>query len=184
MLKSLVTIFWLCWAGAVNAQTPGLQSIDRAVALVDNAVVTASDLKLHVAISAIDKSFVPILNPNPDRILDDVINAAVVQNIAGRISTYQPNPAQVRARLNDYRSRWLDAKDWEAHLMVLGLTEKSITRAFERRLIIERVVARAVGTPEPEQKEDWSKAFTEWINRERRTVRVRLVEPQANMDRP
>ena len=183
MLKTVVTIFWIHWAAVVHAQ-PLAEPVDRAVALVDNAVVTASDLRLHASLGAGDKSFVPILNTNPDRILEDAILAAIIQSIAGRVSVYQPNPAQVRARLNDYRSRWTSDEEWKTHLLAHGLTPKSIFRAFQRRLVIERVVSRAIGVPQPDGQEQWNAKFEEWINRERQGVRVRMVPSSTQLETP
>ena len=183
MLKAVVTSFWILSAAIANAQTP-TRAVDRAVALVDNAVVTASDLRVHLALSSADESFVPILQPNPDTTLEDAIHATIIQTMAGKISVYQPNPAQVRARVNAYRARWLVDEDWTKHLLILGLNEKSILRAFERRLIVERVVSRTLGTPDPEDSTQWSDQFRRWIDRERQSVRVRIVAPTAPQDDP
>ena len=183
MLKAVVTIFWVQLAAIANAQTPP-HAVDRAVALVDNAVVTASDLRVHFALSSADDSFVPILQPSPDTTLEDAIHATIIQTMAGRISVYQPNPAQVQARVNAYRAQWLVDEDWAKHLLVLGLNEKSILRAFERRLIIERVVSRNLGTPDPTDSPEWDQQFRSWLDRERQSVRVRLVAPTSPQSSP
>jgi len=183
MLKAFVTIFWVYWVSLAQAQTHP-EPVDRAVALVDNAVVTASDLSVHVSLGAIDKSFVPILNGNPDTVLEDAIQATVIQAMAGRISVYQPNPAQVRSRVEAYRSHWASKDSWRQHLLVLGLNEKSILRAFEKRLVIERVVSRTLGTPEEATETNWEQQFQTWIAREREGVRVRLVPFTSQPARP
>jgi len=171
------------WVSLVQAQTL-TQPVDRAVALVDNAVVTASDLSLHVALGSLDKSFVPILNGNPDTVLEDAINATIIQSMAGRISVYQPNPAQVRTRVEAYQNHWASEANWRQHLLLLGLNDKSILQAFERRLVIERVVSRAIGMPEESNELSWKDQFKTWIAREREGVRVRLVPPTSPSAQP
>lgn len=156
---------------------------DRAVALVDNEIVTASDMKLHLSLGARDESFVPILGANPETLLDDAISATLIRSIGGRISVYQPNPAQVRARLARYRDQWPSVDVWENHLLSLGLDPQRLYRAIERRLVIERVVSRVVGQP-GEDLELWTRRFNSWLEQERARVRVRKVAPMPRVSAP
>ena len=162
-------------AGPAHA-APQATLADRAVALVDNEIVTASDLELHLSLGAHDESFVPILQSNPKTLLDDAIAATLIRSIGGRISVYQPNPAQVRSRLASYRDQWPSVDVWEAHLLRLGQNDQRVYRAIERRLVIERVVSRVVGQPGADL-EGWTTRFNTWLKQERARVRVRKVAP-------
>ena len=175
-------IILCCLAGPAHAE-PSTPPADRAVALVENEVVTASDLQLHLVLGAHDRSFVPILGSDPRTVLDDAIAATLIRAIGGRISVYQPNPAQVRARVEAYRDKYLSVDLWEAHLRALGLSEQRIYRAIERRLVIERVVGRVIGQPD-DDTEAWRARFEEWLTQELSRVRVRIVPPLGTSVKP
>lgn len=169
-------------AGPVHA-APQTTVADRAVALVDNEIVTASDLKLHLSLGAHDESFVPVLRADPETLLDDAISATLIRSIGGRISVYQPNPAQVRSRLAMYRDKWPSVDVWETHLLSLGLDQQRLYRAIERRLVIERVVSRVVGQPGDDMTL-WTTRFDSWLEQERARVRVRKVAPMSTEAAP
>ena len=175
-------ILMVAFVGPIRA-APQTALADRAVALVDNEIVTSSDLKLHLSLGAHDDSFVPILRANPETLLDDAIAATLIRSIGGRISVYQPNPAQVRARLATYRDKWPSVDVWETHLLTLGLNPQRLYRAIERRLVIERVVSRVVGQPE-DDIDLWTSRFNTWLQQERARVRVRKVALMNEADAP
>ena len=176
MFRCLILL--TAFAGPVRA-APQNALADRAVALVDNEVVTASDLKLHLSLGAHDESFVPVLRADPATLLDDAISATLIRSIGGRISVYQPNPAQVRVRLATYRDKWPSVDVWENHLLSLGLDQQRLYRAIERRLVIERVVSRVVGQPGEDLKQ-WTTRFETWLRQERARVRVRKIAPMTS----
>ncbi len=180
MFRRLIIIAALAGPAKAVAQ-PAL--VDRAMALVDNEVVTASDLKLHLSLGAHYESFVPILRAYPETVLEDAIAATLIRSIGGRISVYQPNPAQVRTRFAIYRDKWPSVDVWETHLMSLGLDQQRLYRAIERRLVIERVVSRVVGQP-GEDKAQWTARFDAWLKQEQARVRIRKVAPLSGVSSP
>lgn len=177
-LTTLITIICITFAIPPGmAQAEGLQRVDRAMAMVGSAVVTESDLRLHLAIGSKDSSTVPALKRNPDSVLSDAIDAALIRLLAGRVAIYQPNPAQLRTRLSVYREHWTDLEAWELHLKRLGLDEARLSHTIQRRMIIERVVSRALGAPKPGEEALWHQRYDVWVARERESVRVRIVTP-------
>jgi len=166
------------------AQAPGIQRVDRAMAMVGSAVVTESDLRLHLAIGAIDVSTVPALQSNPETVLSDAIDAALIRLIAGRVAIYQPNPAQLRTRLGVYREQWTDVDLWDAHLKRFGLSDTRLSHTIQRRMIIERVISRALGSPKPGEEEQWRQRYDAWVERERQNVRIRIVSASTATAQP
>ena len=182
-------LFTLCHPPAIAAGTASapLERVDWAVAMVGSAVlgsgslgsavVTESDIRLHIALSATDPSPVPVLSRTSQSVVDDAINAAIIRLLAGGIAIYQPNPAQLRIRLEAYRVQWPDVAAWTAHLQAMGIDERRLTNAISRRMVIERLVSRALGKPKDGETEQWRARFDEWIAHERASIRVRLVPP-------
>jgi hypothetical protein len=177
MLIVLLAILWMPLAAAETPKSLAFERIDRVVAMVDSAVVTESDLRVHTALSKADPSPLSILSPNLKGPLADVIDATVIRLLAGRISTYQPNPAQLRARVEAYRSQWADINAWDSHLAVLGLDERRLQRAIHRRMVIERVIQRSLNRPKTGEEQAWKASFDAWIARERNRVHLRMVLP-------
>jgi hypothetical protein len=150
---------------------------DRVVATVGSAVVTQSDIRLHTALAELDPSFVPILQHREANQQQDAVDAAILRTIAGRVHVYQPKSNQIRSRVSRFRSLWSNSRDLTEFLALHGLEGERLPAALQRRMVIERVVHRNFGPPE-ENATEWSQRFTAWMERERETVRVRLIPPQ------
>ena len=173
-------LLWLLWIAPVHSkQPPTSVRVDRVVATVGGAVVTESDIRLHSALADLDPSFVPILQQRPTDEQQDTIDAAILRSIAGRVHVYQPKPSQVRSRVSKFRSMWSNPRDLTEFLTVHGLEGERLPAALQRRMVIERVVHRNFGPPEAKM-DDWNKRFTTWMQRERETIRVRLIPTQED----
>jgi hypothetical protein len=154
-----------------------MERVDRVVAMVGTTVVTDSDLRLHIALCEGDESTAPVFSTDNSTVLDSAINAAIIRLLAGTVTLYQPNPAQLRARFDAYRDKWTDLSLWTAHLQSLGLDERRLLNALQQRMVVERLLSRTLGTPKPGEEAAWTQRFEEWIVRERKSIRIRLVAP-------
>ena len=175
LISALLLMPFCLPAFATNVSASTL--VDRVVAMVDNNVVTASDVRLHAELAELDPSFVPILQGRSGTEEDDVINMAVLRSIAGNVPVYLPKPHQVRDRISQFRSRWSDNKEMMAFLAQHGLEGERLPAALRRRMIAERVVHRNFGPPQADMN-DWQKRFDLWMKEQRSTIRVRIVARQ------
>jgi len=179
MFRIISTLFLtFLWQPAHSSPAPSAALADRVVATVNNTVVTRSDLQLHAALAELDPSFVPILQDRPEQRQQDVIDVAVLRSIAGRVPVYQPKPHQIRARVSRFRSMWRNNQELTDFLALHGLEGERLPSALQRRMIIERVVHRNFGPPS-EDTADWSQRFEKWMEKERKTTRIRIIPPQA-----
>ena len=108
---------------------------------------------------------------------DDAISATLIRSIGGRISVYQPNPAQVRVRLATYRDKWPSVDVGEPPAEP-GFDQQRLYRAIERRLVIERGESRRWSARRG--SEPVTARFETWLQQERSRVRVRKVAPMTS----
>ena len=175
-------LFWmssfLCALAQPSSSASDAVVVDRAVAIVGEAVITLSDIRMHRAMAEHDPSFVPVLQSNSGSGLQEVVDATIVRQSAGRIPVYQPTPDQIDIRMDRFMDQWPSLNAYRIFLATHGLTEDRIRVLLRRRAIVERVVLRALGTP----KEDitgWTSRFQAWMETERRSARIRLIQPQG-----
>lgn len=142
-------------------------------------VITESDVRLHAALAELDPSFVPILQHRPDRVEKDVIDVAVLRSLARRVPVYQPKPDEIRARVTRFRSLWTNNQELTDFLSIHGLEGERLPSAIQRRMVVERVVHRNLGSP-GEDIDTWTKQFDAWLETERTTTRIRVIASQEN----
>ena len=181
--KGPVMLFWftvLFLCSPTSAKAAGYPSsavvVDRAVALVGSTVITQTDVTLHHALTALDPSFVPILNETEANALNSAIDAAIIRHTAGRIPVYQPTETQVDNRMNRFVEQWSSNLEYQTFLDIHGLTNERLKSVLQRRATIERVVLRALGAPKADP--EWNKRFDAWMQAERKGIRVRTISPQ------
>jgi len=178
MRNLFFSLLMLLWAVPVGGMPhPSSTLADRVIATVAGTVVTASDIRLHSALADLDPSFVPILQKRAANDHQDAIDAAILRSIAGRVPVYQPKPSQVRSRVSRFRSMWSSQRELTEFLALHGLEGERLPAALQRRMVIERVVHRNFGPPDDDMM-DWNSRFSTWMDRERKTVRVRIIPRQ------
>ena len=175
LFSSLLFALWIAPANGTPNRPSTL--VDWVVATVGDTVVTDSDIRLHSALADLDPSFVPILQQRTGRQQQDAVDAAILRAIAGRVPVYQPKPSQIRSRVSRFRSMWSNPRDLRDFLALHGLEGERLPAALQRRMVIERVVHRNFGPPGDDMT-DWNMRFTTWMERERDTVRIRLIPLQ------
>ena len=174
---SIIVCFALC--SAVNA-APNKSDVvaDRAVAIVGSTVLTASDLRLHLALATLDPSEVPVLKGALGSEQENAIQATAIRIMAGKIPVYQPSPKQTQARLDRFQAQWETPEMYQEFLLTHGLTPERLTTVLRRRQIVERVTFRALGVPAEKPKE-WKERFEVWLQTETRSVMIRLIPKRA-----
>lgn len=130
--------------------------IDRVVAVVEEQLVTASDVALEADLARIDESPVPFWIVGHGDSLHRLIDAAVIRELAGDVALYRPSDEAVGARIEAMRGRFRspgaepgaaggrDRSAWQAFLARRGLDEESLRGIVERRMVVEAYLSRNV----------------------------------------
>jgi len=179
MLKMFVTIVVLSFSsGGLAAPVATAVVADRAVAIVGNTVLTASDVRLHKALIQLDPSEVPIFKEGPGSAQEHAIQATAIRIMAGKIPVYQPSQKQTKARLERFEDQWETPDTYRDFLRTHGLSPERLATVLRRRQIVERVAFRALGLPS-DDPEEWSQRFEVWLKAETKSVMIRLIAAQT-----
>lgn len=142
------------------------EPLDRVLFVVGERVVTRSDVAFETFFDAHDASPVPAFEaagPVDERLRD----IAVIRQLAGDISVFQPSAADVRTRADAFLAHWPRADDGLAALRAWGLDESGFLGLVYSRLVVERCVRRSV--PLPADLTDtaalvaWSARYDAWV---------------------
>ena len=161
-----------------SQEAEALERIDRIVAVVGERLVTASDVELEAILTARDPRSVAVLSAGARTPLESLIDAAIIRGLAGNIAVYQPDDADVRARLDALRATFEDPDAWRRFLLAFGLDEDALAGILYSRMVVERVVHRNVGLASEAARETpdaYLKRYEAWIAERRNRVSVRLV---------
>jgi len=123
---------------ALLAACPDLAAqvlLDRVLALVDEAIVTLSDVQASLALGLVR----PPAEGDPLRVaLDRAIERQLLLNEVERYSSPEPDPAYIDLRLAVVRARFPDAEAYQAALARAGLDEPALRAVLRDDLRIEQ----------------------------------------------
>lgn len=152
--------------------------VDRVLYVVEDQVVLLSDVELDRVIDPLDASTSPFwTRPGVDA-ERRVVDAAILRELAGDVSLYQPSDEAVRERVEAVRRQFPDAVRWTAFLDGWGLSEESLGAAIRRRMVVERYLARTLRA-DPADPRAFQAACDALLDEARPRVRIRYVEPPA-----
>jgi hypothetical protein len=127
--------------------------------------------------STLDPSPVPSLRHDDSNDIQNVIDATVIRSLAGRVSVYQPNATDIRARWSLFQNQWTDPAAYDAFMKIHGLNQDRLVQVLKQRMIIERVVQRNLGMPtESDNGSEWNQAYNTWLEQHRSSVRIRKID--------
>ena len=115
--------------------------VDRVVAAVDDAPITASEVRLEDEIDALGLSEHPctrLARPALDRAIDRV----VIRAAAGDTSIYAPTEERVAERVERVRASFPDRESLLAWETGHGLDDVGLSLVVRRRLVVERWLER------------------------------------------
>ncbi len=131
--------FALLFMGSAHAEV-----IDRVVAIVEEQLITSSDVTLEADLSRIDSSPVPFWTRGHGEPLHRLVDAAVIREIAHDVALYRPSDEQIGARVTAMRERFADRGAWQVFLRERGLDEDALRAVMERRMVVEAYLLRNI----------------------------------------
>ncbi|MFT5682253.1 MAG: hypothetical protein ACI8RZ_003171 [Myxococcota bacterium] len=164
----------------LHATEPAPVLIDRVVVVVDDRIVTASDLALEEDLSMRIPS--PILALALRTPTDALIDRALIRGLASEVGVYQPSTADVRQRLTAIRSTFSGPEEWADFLNEHGLTEDDLAGRLFSQMVVERYVRRNIelaSQANQESREEYLARYTEWITAHRAVSQIRTVDPRS-----
>ena len=167
--------YWLMLLTPAPAQA---ETIDQIVAVVQEDLVFASDLRLEAALSGRAITQSPFWSHQRAEPNQRLIEAAAVRYLAADIPLYAPPESLVKDRMEELRRTFDDRAAWQDFLLTNRADEARVTLSIERRLTVDRYLNRNIdqnlaGTPE------WSLALNELLARLMPSVRVRQVRSEV-----
>lgn len=164
---------------------PAATLLDRAVAVVGDRVITASEVELAVALARVDPAGIPLLGPDPQDPEGWWMQQVMLRELAGDIAVYQPGGAEVRERVERLLEALADAPAGPRGLLLpdlqqrLGMRRPTLEAWVYNRLVVERFVQRnataiarggeeAVLSPE---------RYAQWLEVARQGVAIRSIGP-------
>lgn len=153
--------------------------LDRVLFVVGERIVTESDVAFETFFDTFDQSPVPALEDDQRPVNERLLDIAVVRQLAGDISVFQPSAAEVRTRADAALAYWPRADDGLAALRTWGLDEPAFLGFVYSRLVVERCIRRSVPLPSepvtPEALAAWNTRYGAWIAEVRARTEVRVA---------
>ncbi len=147
---------------------------DRVVAQIQQQLVLASEVHLEAALEERDRDALPFWTARHADATGRLVDASVVRVAAGDIGLYQPEEAEVAARLEAVRGTFVDRTEWESFLSQHGLDEAALGRVLRRRLMVERFLRRNV-TADLADEAKWLEECQGLLVQLRGRIRIRQV---------
>jgi peptidyl-prolyl cis-trans isomerase SurA len=135
LAKALLTLMLL--AGAASAQ----KTIDQILVIVNDEIITRSDLLWAVALDPESPS--PTGNLSPDvlrRMLEVMIDQRLVYQEAAKIPSSEITEEEVNQKRNDLIRRFGSEAAFRERVESVGLTSSRIDELMRQRIVIERFV--------------------------------------------
>lgn len=156
--------------------------LDRVVAVVEDRIITASDVRLEAALVRFDPSPIEVLQQRRrEDALEVLIDAAVIRNLAGDIAIYAPSTAEVQRRFDGLRTHFDTRLAFRAFLRENGLDAEVLAGRLYARMVAERYVARNVQLASEAAGDNKTESYIrylEWVASERERVPIRRVPQQ------
>lgn len=148
--------------------------VDRVVAVVEEQILMDSEVRLEGVLAPLDSSPSPFWAADRATPVDRLIDAAVIRELTGDVSLYQPPEAEVRGRLEAVRAKFPNAQAWTAFLTSWGLDEDGLRAVLRRRISVERWLARNVQASASDRPA-WQAALDQTLTPYRNRYRIRVV---------
>lgn len=162
------------------AAEPAPVLIDRVVVVVDDRLVTASDIALEEDLSMRIPS--PVLALALRTPTDALIDRAIIRGLASEVGVYQPSSVDVRQRLTAISTTFDGPEEWALFLDEHGLTEDDLAGRLFSQMVVERYVRRNIelaSQANRESRQEYLARYSEWIAAHHAVSQIRTVEPRS-----
>ena len=124
--------------------------LDRIVAVVDQTIVTQSEVDLFarirlVRIGKYDDAVHPLTPEARNAAVENLVNQALIYDEARRLAFQQISEGEIKRMVGDFRKRFPSALAYEAFLRDNELTLADLQRIFQRMLLCDRFARDTVG---------------------------------------
>lgn len=126
---------WLI-GGAALAPAAAAVVVDRILAVVDNQLITLSDLQRHRALFAPDAA--------AEDLVQELIDRALLLNEARRFDIERPTPAELDAATDELARRLGGRERLAAVRGGLGLAQSELERLLAELLLVRRLVEQRI----------------------------------------
>jgi hypothetical protein len=168
-VRALLLALALCLSPVARADV-----VDRVIYVVEDQVVLQSDVAFDKVIGPLDDSPSPFWDRPGIEPEQRVVDAAIIRELAGDISLYQPPDDAVRARVEAMRARFPDRASWSSFLEGWGLDEDGLRALIRRRMVVERYLARTLRA-DPNDRAAWWASCNALLTEVRPRMRIRYV---------
>lgn len=131
------------------------ETVDRILHVVDQRVVTASDVALEAEIDPYDQSPIPALEDPAYPYEQRLVDFAILRQQAGDVKVFAPSTAEVQARWEAFRVSWPSPEAYLTFRARWGLTDDDLLGFFYSRLVVERFILRNLASARDEGYPGW-----------------------------
>lgn len=164
------------WFALLLTLSARAEVIDRVVAIVEEQLITASDVALEADLARLDGSPVPFWSREHGEALHRLIDAAVIREIARDVALYRPTDEQIGARVTALRERFPDRASWQDFLTGRGLDEDALRAVMERRMVVEAYLLRNIAVA-PSDEDRFIDAVDTLLAPWERRLSIREIAP-------
>jgi hypothetical protein len=161
---------------------PSNSRIDRVLAVVEDRIVTESDLRLEELLQRVDAIVCPPLAPPQSDLLRLLEDRRILQRLAAGRTFYTPSNAEVALRMGQLSEKL--GEDYAPFLHRWGLDEAKLARLLSQRMVeeayVERNLGRALQTEQFSDSETREKRYRQrylpWMNDRREATNMRRIQ--------
>lgn len=169
--------------------------VDRVIAVVDNEVITHSELLIEARVAlalreggeAASRDLAPELLT---ALLDYLVNQVLVASQARRSGVPLVAEHAVNGRVRQLQQRFRSQTAYDAFLRRFGISEAAIRRILRRDLQNQRFIDKqmrsrllVLGSEHGNRQARYNHALKRWLEEQRDSVEIRLLGPDDQLER-
>lgn len=148
--------------------------VDRIEAVVDQRIVTASDIRFEREFDPHDDSPLATLERPEYGLRERLVDFAVIRSLAGDIEIFRPTGVEVNNRWEHFRASWDPPEDYTRFLARWGMQDEDLRGFLYSRLVVEHYVARNVAMLAARAGSDALDPYPGWMAELRRRAHIRF----------
>lgn len=183
VISSLIWISSLIIASTYAAQrvlasTSSNEPFDRIVVIVNEKIITQSDIEIEQILSRKIPSISKILQQqriqNPQ---DGATQIYILNNFAGDINFYQPSSEQIAQRYQEFKNNWSVIEEYNQFFQKYGWKNTTVFTYIRKLLIAENYIQKNIGIPFDDFNESAINSYAQWLSNANNRINIREVEP-------